>query len=59
MSLCTWANVSLEFFVELGKYIADDIKLDQGPRGGCLGLAASAISDGQQKALFTHAGEFK
>lgn len=30
MSLCTWANVSLEFFVELGKYMADDIKLDQG-----------------------------
>lgn len=57
MSLCTWANVSLEFFVKLGKYMADDIKLDQG--GGCLGLAASAISDGQQKALFTHAGEFK
>lgn len=27
--------------------------------GGCRGLAASAISDGQQKALFTHAGEFK
>lgn len=30
MSLCTWANVSLEFFVKLGKYIVDDIKLDQG-----------------------------
>lgn len=30
MSLCTWANVSLEFFVELGKYMADDIKLNQG-----------------------------
>ena len=30
MSLSTWANVSLEFFVKLGKYMADDIKLDQG-----------------------------
>lgn len=30
MSLCTWANVSLECFVKLGKYMADDIKLDQG-----------------------------
>lgn len=58
MSLCTWATVSLECFVKLGKYIADDI-LKARSRGGCLGLAASAISDGQQKALFTHAGEFK
>lgn len=30
MSLFTWANVSLEFFVKLRKYMADDIKLDQG-----------------------------
>lgn len=30
MSLCTCANVSLEFFVKLGTYMADDIKLDQG-----------------------------